>query len=198
MPYHKYASELLGTFILTLVVWLSVTLDVPFDTPMAAALALGMFVYLMGGISGAHLNPAVTLGMLSVNKIKTHDAMMYIVCQLVGAVLAMSIARAMSGLVPTVDYATALSSGVAEAAGAFILAFGVMSATMQKVHPAASGLVVGGSLLLGIYIAYPFSNAILNPAVALGIGAFGPLEILGPIVGAVCGALARKAIENGK
>lgn len=196
MHYHKYAAELLGTFTLTLVVWLSVTLDVPFATPMAAALTLGLFVYTVGGISGSHLNPAVTIGMLSVNKIKTNDAVMYIVCQLAGAVLAMTVARMMSGQMAPLAYATTLSSGVAEAIGAFFLAFAVMSATMQKVQPAAAGLVVGGSLLLGVYIAFPFSNAILNPAVALGVNAFGPMEIFGPIVGAVCGAWARKSLDG--
>ena len=197
MPYHKYAAELLGAFTLTLVVWLSVTLDlVAFSTPLVAALTLGIFVYTVGGISGAHLNPAVTVGMWSTKKIKSHDAVMYVVCQLAGAAIAMTVARLLSGQVASVPYETTVAGGVAEALGTFFLAFGVMSATLQKVAPAAAGLVVGGSLLVGIYIAVPFSNAILNPAVALGIGAFGPMEIVGPLLGGIAGAWARLWLEN--
>ncbi len=204
MPYHKYISEFLGTFTLTFVVWLSilagraVDFPVPLSTPVVATITLGLFVYTVGGISGAHLNPAVTIGMLSARKIKTHDAVMYIVCQLAAAAVAMTIGRFLSGQVTAVPYATTISAGFAEAIGAFFLAFGVMSATLQKVPPAAAGLVVGGSLLLGIYVSFPFSNAILNPAVALGINAFGPMEIIGPIIGAIGGAWARKLLETGK
>lgn len=196
MPYQKYASELLGAFMLTFVVWLSVAFSMPFSTPVMAALTLGLFVYTVGGISGSHLNPAVTIGMLSAGKIKTNDAALYIVCQLAGAALAMTLGSLMSAQTAAVAYETSLTAGGAEALGAFILTFGVMSATIQKIPPAAAGLVVGGSLLVGIYAAFPFSNAILNPAVALGIGAFGPMEILGPIVGAVAGAWARKALDS--
>lgn len=196
MPYHKYAVEFLGAFALTLVVWLSVTFTMPFATPMMAGLTLGLFVYTVGGISGAHLNPAVTVGVLSANKIKTTDAVFYVLCQLAGAVVAMTVGRLLSGELPSVAYATTLSAGIAEALGTFFLAFGVMSATLQKIAPAAAGLVVGGSLFLGIYVAFPFSNAVLNPAVALGINAFGPMEILGPIVGGICGAWARVMLDR--
>jgi glycerol uptake facilitator-like aquaporin len=195
MSYHKYAAELLGAFTLTFVVWLSVTFSMPFATPIMAALTLGLFVYTIGGISGAHLNPAVTIGMLSAGKIKTNDAVFYVICQLAGAAIAMTVEKLLSGQMAVVPYATTLNAGIAEAIGAFFLAFGVMSATLQKVAPAAAGLAVGGSLLLGIYVAFPFSNAILNPAVALGIGAFGPMEILGPIVGAVGGAWVRLKLD---
>jgi aquaporin Z len=195
MPYRKYAAELLGTFTLCLVVWLSVAFSMPFATPVIAAFTLGMFVYTIGGVSGAHINPAVTIGMLSAGKIKMNDAIFYVVCQLAGAAIAMTLGRLLSGQVASVAYGTSLTAGIAEALGAFFLAFGVMTATMQKVPPAAAGIVVGGSLLLGIYIAFPFSNAIVNPAVALSINAFGPMEILGPIVGAVCGAWARMKLE---
>ncbi len=198
MHYHKYAAEFVGTFALTLVVWLSVAFAMPFPTPVMAALTLGLFVYTIGGISGAHLNPAVTIGMFSANKLKTNDAVMYVIFQIAGAAVAMTLGRALSGQVASVEYEGTLVAGAAEALGAFFLAFGVMSATLQKVPPAAAGLVVGTSLLVGIYAAFPFSNAILNPAVALGINSFGPMEILGPIVGAVAGAWARVALENGK
>lgn len=198
MKYHRFAAELLGAFCLTLVVWLSVafTMDVP--GPFIAALTLGLFVYMVGGISGAHLNPAVTIGMLSIGKIKTNDAVVYIICQLAGATLAMTMGRAMSQQLGFISGEGTFSTGIGEALGAFFLTFAVASVTLQRVPAAAAGFVVGGSLLLGLYIASPFSAAILNPAVALGVGAFGPMYILGPIVGAVAGAWARLKLEDGK
>ncbi len=196
MPHHKYAAEFTGAFALSLVVWLSVAFAMPFSTPVIAAVTLGLFVYTVGGISGAHLNPAVTIGMLSAKKIKTNDAVIYVACQLAGAAVAMTIGRLLSGQIATVAHETTLTAGIGEAMGAFFLAFGVMSVTIQKVAPAAAGLVVGTSLLVGIYVAFPFSNAIVNPAIALAINSFGPMEILGPIIGAVAGAWARVMLEK--
>lgn len=196
MHYHKYAAEFLGTFVLAFAVWASMALQVHFlIVPVAAGATLGLFVYTVGGISGAHLNPAVTIGMLSVRKIKTNDAVMYVVCQLAGAAVAMTVGRLLGGQA-SAAYATTFQAGIAEAIGASVLAFGVMSSALQKVPPAACGLVVGGSLMVGAYIASVFSNGILNPAVALSINAFGPMEILGPVVGAVGGAWARVTLEG--
>lgn len=197
MQYNKYAAEFIGTFALTFVVWASVAFQVQFPiTPVAAGLTLGLFVYTVGGISGAHLNPAVTIGVLSVGKIKTNDAVMYVVCQLAGAVVAMTIGRVLGGQAVVGAYMPSAAAVVGEALGAFFLAFAVMSATLQKVPPAASGLVVGGSLAMGAYAASVFSNGIINPAVALGVNAFGAVEILGPIIGAIAGSWARVALEK--
>lgn len=196
MPYRKYAAEFLGTLALAFAVWSAIALQSPFPiAPVAAGLALGLFVYTVGGISGAHLNPAVTIGVLSVGKIRTSDAMLYIVCQLAGGAVAMMIGGLLGGQA-TAAYATTIQAGIAEAIGTFILAFGVLSAVLQKVPPAASGLVVGGSLMLGAFVASVFGNGILNPAVALSINAFGPMEIVGPIVGAVAGAWSRMWLEG--
>lgn len=196
MHYHKYAAEFLGTFTLAFAVWASIAFQMPFPViPVAAGVTLGLFVYTVGGISGAHLNPAVTISVLSVGKIKTNDAIMYVVFQLAGAAVAMTIGRLLGGQA-SAAYATTLQAGIAEAIGAFLLAFGVLSAALQKVPPAASGLVVGGSLMVGAYIASAFSNGVLNPAVALSINAFGPMEIIGPIVGAAGGAWARVALDG--
>ncbi len=182
-----YITETIGTFALTLVVALSLAGSFPISTPVLAALTLGLFVYSVGHISGTHINPAVTIGLWSIRKISTKNALGYILAQFVGAALA-------SGLVvKTVGLATLTvgnTSAVfwAELIGTAFFAFGIASVVYEKVSSALSGVVVGGSLLLGIALAALLgSNGVLNPAVAFGIGSFNLLYILGPIIGSVVG-----------
>lgn len=191
-------AELLGTFALTLVVLVASTFNTSIATPVAAGLTLGLFVYTVGWLSGAHLNPAVTLAMLSVEKIKPRPALYYIVAQFLGAALAMVLMRSVIGKYAAIAASGTMSSGIGEAIGAAFLAFGVAAATFKKVDAAASGIVVGGSLLLGAYVASAteLSHGVLNPAVAFGIGTFNLMYVLGPIVGAVAGAWMFKLLHD--
>ena len=88
MSIKKYIAEFLGAFLLTFAVYVSLAAGMPLPTPLVAGLALGLVVYLVGSVSGAHANPAITLGALSVGKIKVADAVGYIIFQIVGAWLA--------------------------------------------------------------------------------------------------------------
>ena len=180
---QAYGAELLGTFALTLSVLFSISGNSASLTPLVAGLVVGLFVYTVGAISGTHLNPAVTLSMLSVKKIKSTDAAGYIVVQLIGAIGAGVVANQLG--VPAVDMRPEDSVAVAfaEALGAFILIFGIASVSYGKVHSAAAGLVIGGSLLLGIRLTAGFSNGVLNPAVAIGIGSVSATYLLAPILG---------------
>jgi hypothetical protein len=79
-------AELVGTFGLTLAVLISINNpDFPVSTPVIAGVTLGLFVYTIGGISGCHINPAVTLGLASIGKIELPSALGYLVAQFVGA-----------------------------------------------------------------------------------------------------------------
>ncbi len=64
----KYFAEFLGTLILALAVSLSLKGGFPVSTPVIAALALGTGVYSMGALSGAHFNPAITIGLAVIKK----------------------------------------------------------------------------------------------------------------------------------
>jgi glycerol uptake facilitator-like aquaporin len=90
------------------------------------------------------------------------------------------------------------SAGVfgAEAFGTFWLAVGVASVVLGKAPAAASGLTIGASLLLGIAVAAPVSNGVLNPAVALGIGSFSVVYLLGPIVGGAIATLLYRFVAS--
>ncbi len=192
----KYIAEALGTGALTLVVALSLTSSFPVSTPVLAGLVLGLFVYFIGSISGAHLNPAVTIGIWSLKKIPGRDALAYIVAQVIGAGAAMLLVSNTVELAPV----TVAASGavfLAEALGAFFFTFGIAAVVLEKVHSQMSGLVIGGSLLLGITIAATLgSNGVLNPAVAWGIGSLNLLYVLGPIVGSLFGMQAYKYLSK--
>lgn len=204
--YAKYLVEFLGTFALTFVVALSLAGSFPVPTPVLAALTLGLFVYTVGHISGTHINPAITLGALSIGKIKFMDAVAYWIAQFAGAGLACLVS---AQLVERTVLATFLDPALgmvvvepmvllAEALGAFFFAFGVAAVVYGRVPKDLSGVAVGGSLLMGISIAASLSNGVLNPAVALGIGSFSFAYLVGPMLGAVLGMWAYKLLSQEK
>lgn len=189
MNYRAYLAELIGTFFLTLVVYLSVSGAGHFQLPTAvlAGMTLGLMVYVFGSISGAQLNPAVTLGLASIGKMKPLDSLMYVVMQFVGAFLASMVGLKMAGMVTLASPMNTLSIFAGEALGATIFLMGISSVVHSKVSDIASGLVIGTALTLGAHIASLLSHGVLNPAVAFGISSFSPAYVVGPIVGAVIG-----------
>ncbi|MCX6703447.1 MAG: aquaporin [Candidatus Zambryskibacteria bacterium] len=183
----KYIVESLGTFTLTLIVALSLAGNFQVSTPFLAALTLGLFVYSVGHISGVHINPAVTIGAWSIKKISSKDALFYIISQFIGAIIAVFIVSGTKGAVNLSVFNTGMTF-FAELLGTFFFTFGIASVVYEKTPHQMSGIVVGGSLLLGIGIAALLgSNSVLNPAVALGIGSFSFVYVLAPIIGSVLG-----------
>jgi aquaporin Z len=188
----KYLAEFLGTFTLVLAVSLSLMNGLALGTPLVAGLTVGLFVYSLGAISGAHFNPAVTVGLWSVKKINWQDGLMYIIFQVIGGLLAMLLVQKLTGDVLAVGAADSWPIGIAEALGAFILVFGICSVVYGNADDDASGLIIGGSLLLGIMVASSFSNGVVNPAVALGIGSVSATYLIAPLVGGILAAQAYK------
>lgn len=194
--FNKYIAEFFGTFGLSLAVVLSLALNKPLATPFAAALTLGLFVYTIGPISGAHLNPAVTIGLLSIKKISSREAVKYIVAQFLGALAVFSIARFAAHLPSAPQEVDGVAIGAAEILGAFFFTFGIAAVVYEKVPASLSGLVIGGSLLLGIFMAASVSAAILNPAVALGINSLSLVYAFAPIFGGILGFWAFTLISG--
>jgi len=184
----KYVAEGIGTFVLTLVVALGLAGVFPVSVPILAALTLGLFVYTLGHVSGVHLNPAVTLGLWSLNKISTDETIKYIAAQCVGAGVVLMVLPSLIPDVRVLTTATDFATGFAELLGTALFTFGVAAVVFGTVPSEQSGLIIGGSLLLGIAVAVLLgSNGVLNPAVALGIGSFNIMYVLGPIVGSMIG-----------
>jgi MIP family channel proteins len=217
-----FAAEGIGTFLLVFFICgiLSVAgaagglqLDLA-GLGMLHALILGVLVYALGATSGAHFNPAVTLGMLAIRQIRPRDAAAYIVFQLVGGVLAgLLVLLLFHHVGAAANYgATAVHANVipgaspwlgliAEAIGTFMLMWAVMA---MAVNPHAEktviGLVIGGALGLAVMIVGPATGAGLNPARWLGpalvSGSFPDfwIYIVGPIAGALTAAVGYRAL----
>lgn len=195
MKTQKYFAELTGTFFLTLSVSLSLLYGAPLATPLIAGITLGLFVYILGPVSGGHFNPAVTIGLASIRKISLKDAIIYIVVQIIGALLAMLVVKGLTGGQSLTMVANnKIVTGVVEAIGALVLILGVSSVVHGKVDDDACGAVIGGSLFLGIALTSGLSNGVLNPAVAIGINSISIMYIVGPIVGTIVGAWAYKLL----
>jgi glycerol uptake facilitator-like aquaporin len=191
-------AEAVGTSLLVLAVGSSGHTDVP--TPLVAGLTLMTLVYIFGPVSGAHVNPAVTLGLYSVGAVKMQDMLKYIVAQLVGAAVALWMLQSWSGL-PSPE-AVVVPGSVGEALGALVLVTGVTTAVLTKLSGQVAGLVVGGSLFTGVLVASAMSPGVLNPAVALGVGALSsdPMSwlvyVLMPLVGGLFGAQLAKYLQK--
>lgn len=153
-------AEFTGTFFLTFV---ALTVAPPV-TPFAVGLTLMVFVYAIGSLSGCHINPAVTVGLVASKRFPLIEGIIYIVAQVAGALLARFVAGFEFAGKLAEDYQS--GSAGAEFIGFGILILVVAATTENRVSKAGSGIAVGGALLAGLLV----SNGILNPAVAIAMG----------------------------
>ena len=183
-------AEFVGTFTLTSVVLGMLDRGQPFfATVLLAGITLALVVLGVGRVSGAHINPAVTIGLWSIRKVETSRAIAYLFVQFAGAYAALVVAEQLFDTdllrraTAVVDWRVTL----AEALGATIFTMGIAAAIYRGYRGLLAAATVGGSLTLGLVIASLGSGAVVNPAVALGINSFSLSYVLGPILGAVLG-----------
>lgn len=171
---------------------------------LAFGIALGLAVSIAMNISGGHINPAVTIAMLVTKRIKGTDAAVYIIAQLIGAVIGAAVllgfplqaGAASAWGVPTLSPVVSVWQGIfIEALITFVLVTAVFGTCVDRRAPKIAGFGVGLALFLGILVAGPFTGAAANPARALGpeIATLNFTDwyvyIIGPILGAVIAAL---------
>ena len=192
---QQYFAEFIGTAILTFAVTLNLgSGEMIISTPILAGIVLGLLVYTIGSVSGAHVNPAVTLAMFVTRKLHYKTAIFYILAQVTGAMFAVAAFVNLGLTLPAVYSIDAPVYFAMEAIAAAILVFGVSAVVNKKVSESASGLVVGGSLLAGVTFAANYSLGIANPALALSWGLINYTYLLGPIVGALIAACIYKLL----
>lgn len=183
-------AEFLGTGILSFVV-LAVSksnLGLPYFVSIAAGLVVAAVTLALSAVSGAHLNPAITVGLWTARKVKTLPAIIYIAAQLLGAGAAYLLFSYMVGQHWSNAGTFQSKILVGEVVGTFIFSLGWAAASFQKLPLGQSAGVIGMSLTLGIMAASTASAGFLNPAVALGARSWvWGTYILGPIIGSVVG-----------
>ena len=168
-------AEFVGTFLLTGAVLFGAN---PF-------VALGILVLLIGGISGAHVNPAVSAGMASVGKIKAETMVKFWIAQILGALLARIVYQYAKDIDISLSMNFVSLDGrqlVIEVIGAAIFLMGITLAVTQKLDGIRLAVAIGGSLFLGAMI-----GGVLNPAVALGAENVAVASLIGPLIGGVIG-----------
>lgn len=184
-------GEFLGTMALTLTV-LSIShsqLSLSYFVATAAGLIMLLMVLALSGISGAVFNPAITVGLWTVRKLRTLQALSYIAVQLLGGAVAWWLFVYLTKVHNV--HNTSTFSGrvlVAEVLGTSIFAFSWASAVYQRFSLFAKAAAVGGGLTGGALIASLASAGLLNPAVALGLRQWSwGTYVLGPVLGAIIG-----------
>jgi MIP family channel proteins len=169
------------------------------------AIVLSVMVSSTMAVSGGHLNPAVTLGLLVTRRIDAKNAVIYIVAQLLGAVVAAFAIKAMlpgpmvrATIVGTPQIAGTITLPLAialEALLTFFLVSAVFGTCVNAEAPKIGGFGIGLTLFFDIMVGGPFTGAAMNPARAFGpalvSGAWTGHAVywIGPIVGGVLAAL---------
>jgi aquaporin Z len=223
----NYTAEFIGTFSLVLfgcgsaVIAGSSRVGPSGIGLLGIAIAFGFAVvamaYAIGGISGCHINPAVTLGVLTAGKMTGKNAVGYIIAQCFGAILGAAVLYLIAVGRPGFTMPewglgangwgegylgnyNVLSAFVIEAVMTFLFIFVILGTTSKFGNSAMAGLAIGVTLMLIHLVAIPVTGTSVNPARSLGPALFSGgkalaqlwLFIVAPIVGAVIGALVWK------
>lgn len=175
---NKYIAEFIGTFFLVLTIGCTVVGSPPgVIPPLAIGAALMVLVYAGGHISGAHYNPAVTVGILIRGRLKAADAVPYMIAQVLGAVVAALLVSnyLRRGLaVPVVD-PNRIHAMVAEFLFTYALVYVVLNAATADGTSGNSfyGLAIGMTVMAGAFAVGDMSGGAFNPAVAVAISLMG-------------------------
>jgi aquaporin Z len=221
-------AELVGTFVLVLGGCGTAVIAGKFVGDLGVAIAFGLtllcMAYAIGGISGCHINPAVTVGLLVNGQCPPADAVYYFVGQVVGGILAGAVlygialsqtgatrAKIVAGGFASNGYGSH-SPALYKLSGAIIvevvltaLLVFVVASTFHKSFPSGFGGVAVGLVLTLIHlISIPVDNTSVNPARSIGVAVFEGgwalkqlwVFIVFPIIGGALGALVWKALDH--
>jgi MIP family channel proteins len=182
------------------------------ETGIAAAfgLAIIVMIYATGHLSGAHINPAVTVAFTSTRHFPVRDAVAYIPSQLAGAVAGAAMLRLawegtpanLGATVPSVSVGAALAYEFVMTA---FLMFVVMAvATDMRAIGATAAIAIGGTVALDALFGGGVTGASMNPARSFGPALLASewtdfwIYLLAPVTGALAGAFLYSLVRDGR
>jgi aquaporin Z len=197
---RAYLTEAIGTFFLVLTIGTVIGSGNGVAAPLAIGAALMAMVFAGGHISGAHYNPAVTLGVWLRGKCATKDVGPYIIAQIIGAVVAALVVGYLRGN-PT-GHPISIAVGPAllgEFLFTFALTYVVLNVATAKGTAGNSfyGVAIGMTVMSGAYAVGDISGGAFNPAVAVGacfMGLFHWAHLWLYVVAEAAAALAAAAV----
>jgi aquaporin Z len=176
---RKYLSEFIGTFFLLLTIGCTGIAAGPgVIAPLAIGSVLMVMIYAGGHVSGAHYNPAVTLGVFLRGRCPAGDVGPYIAAQLAGAVAAAAIVLFFKANEPVGPLEVRVAPAfAAEFLFTFALVYVILNVATARATSGNSyfGLAIGFTVLAGAFAVGDVSGAAFNPAVAIGASILGLL-----------------------
>jgi aquaporin Z len=214
---RRLIAEFVGTFVLVFFAVGSAVFGFDDIGPVGVALAFGLVLlalaYSIGPVSGCHVNPAVTLGVLLNKGMSAAEAGGYMAAQVVGAALAGGVLRFMVTAGGVRDQTGALGTNawgktvnglgafVVEVLLTFLLVFVVLLVTSRDAAPGFAGLAIGLVLTVIHLVGIPLTGTSVNPARSIGPALFEPaalgqlwLFVVAPLVGAVLAFAVSRAL----
>ena len=223
----KYLAELIGTFSLVLFGCGTAVISGPINAGLSGAGLLGISIafgfavvamaYAIGPISGCHINPAVTVGVLVAGRMSAKDAVGYIVSQLIGATIAAGvlylIISGKSGWTMSewglgsngygegyLGNYNLVSAFIAEVVFTCLFLFVILAVTSKYGNSTMAGLAIGVTLMLIHLVVIPVTGTSVNPARSFGPAIFAGgkalsqlwLFFVAPILGAIVAAVIWK------
>jgi aquaporin Z len=195
-PYKKYLAEMIGTLVLVLMgCGSAVIAGVNFGASvsgngivgisLAFGLAVLVMVYAIGGISGCHINPAISISMLAAGKLGVRDTVAYVVSQCIGAVIGAGLLYCIALGNPAYSLAgnglgqngfgtgylagySMVSALIAEVVLTFIFLLVIFGSTSERAPKGFAGIAIGLSLTLIHLVSIPITGTSVNPARSLG------------------------------
>jgi len=221
MNTQKYAAEFIGTFWLTFAGCGSAVIAAGFPQVgiglVGVSLAFGLSVvtmaYAIGHVSGAHLNPAVTVGLAAGGRFPTGQIIPYIIAQVIGAVVAAAVLYLIASGAAGFDLAKGFASNgygehspgqyslaaglICEVVMTMIFLFVIMGATHGKAPAGFAPLAIGLALTMIHLVSIPVTNTSVNPARSTGpalfVGGWAIQQLwlfwVAPLIGGVLGGL---------
>ena len=217
----KYSAELVGTLVLVLMGCGAAVIAGNYIGIIGISFAFGLtllaMMYMIGNISGCHINPAITVAMLVTGKMKGKDAGFYVLAQFIGGIIGAGLVWVIARGNPSFNLATngLFQNGfdahsplgyslaacfIAEVILTAILLLVYLGSTSKIAHKGFASIAVGVTFLVIYFIGIPITSASFNPARSLGPAVFVGgdaltqiwLFIVAPIIGGIIGAVVWK------